>query len=269
MLGLRQPATGGGEMSGTGEEVGVSAKRTYDAFAPAYDDFNQGYMYERWTGRLLEKAEEAGLGGKRLLDVACGTGLSFVALLEQGWQVTGCDISPAMLDLARARAGAAATLLGADMRALPDLGEFDLIWSLNDSLNYLLSPAELEAALAGMRRNLAPGGVVLFDVNTLTTYRTFFSIEHVVEANGRRLVWKGQMSPAEIELGSINEARFEAEGEGSGVEVHRQRHFPEAEVRAALEAAGLRCLRVFGELDGDLCPTLEEGLHTKAVYLAG
>jgi SAM-dependent methyltransferase len=183
--------------------------------------------------------------------------------------VTGCDISPAMLDLARDRAGDAATLLNADMRALPNLGEFDLIWSLNDSLNYLLSPAELEAALGGMRRNLAPGGIILFDVNTLTIYRTSFSNERVVETSGRRLVWKGQMSAPEIEGGSINEARFEAEGEESGGEVHRQRHFAEDEVRAAIEAAGLRCLDVFGELDGDLYPRVNEDLHTKAVYLAG
>jgi ubiquinone/menaquinone biosynthesis C-methylase UbiE len=269
MLGLRQPTAGGGPVSRHAANAEVSVKRTYDAFAPAYDEFNKGYMYERWTGRLLGKAEEAGLQGKRLLDVACGTGLSFVALLERGWQVTGCDISPAMLERARDRVGDAATLVAADMRTLPDLGEFDLIWSLNDSLNYLLSQVELEAALAGMRRNLAPGGIVLFDVNTLTVYRTFFSKEQVVETNGRRLVWKGQMSSAKIEPGSINEAHFEAEGEGAGAEVHRQRHFPEAEVRAALETAGLRCLRVFGELDGDLYPELDEDFHTKAVYLAG
>jgi ubiquinone/menaquinone biosynthesis C-methylase UbiE len=249
------------------ENAEVSVKRTYDAFASTYDEYNKGYMYERWTGRLLRKAEEAGLEGNRLLDVACGTGLSFVALLERGWRVTGCDISPAMLDVARARVGDAATLLSADMRALPDLGAFDLIWSLNDSLNYLLCTEDLEAALKGMRRNLAPGGIVLFDVNTLTIYRTAFSREQVVEANGRRLVWRGQMSPAEVRPASINDARFEAE-EGSEVHVHRQRHFTQEEVRAALGAASLECLHVFGELNGDLYPEADEDVHTKTVYLA-
>jgi ubiquinone/menaquinone biosynthesis C-methylase UbiE len=257
-------------MSGAGlGEAEVSVQQTYDAFAPAYDEFNRGYMYERWASRLLQRAEEAGLRGERLLDVACGTGLSFVALLERGWQVTGCDISPAMLARARERVGDAATLLRADMRALPDMGEFDLIWSLNDSLNYLLSTAELEAALSGMRRNLAPGGIVLFDLNTLTIYRTAFSSEEVVEADGRRLVWRGQMSAAEIRPASINEARFEAEEEGLGGHLHRQRHFTQEEVRAALAGAGLRCLRVLGELDGDLYPEVDEDVHTKSVYIAG
>ena len=81
--------------------AGNEVRLTYDTYAPAYEDFNHGYMYERWTGRLLETAEAAGLAGNRLLDIACGTGLSFVTMLERGWQVTGCDISPAMLESPR------------------------------------------------------------------------------------------------------------------------------------------------------------------------
>src|SRR5690242_12962874 len=161
--------------------AGDSVRETYDTFAPVYDDFNKGYLYERWTGRLLAKAEEAGMGGKRLLDVACGTGLSSLPMLDRGWSVTGCDISPAMLDLAREKVGNRVELLEADMRELPDLGEFDLIWAINDPLNYMLSIEEFEAALDGMRRNLAPDGIALFDVNTLVTYRNFFSRDVVIE----------------------------------------------------------------------------------------
>jgi len=244
-----------------------SAKRTYDAYAPAYDDFNHRYMYERWTGRLLAAAEDAGLEGDRLLDVGCGTGLSFISMLDRGWRVTACDISPEMLDLARAKVGGAAELLRADMRDLPMLGQFDLAWAVNDAVNYLLTEEELEATLTGMRRNLAPEGIVLFDLNTLATYRTFFSSECVVEVNGRRLVWQGQMSAAEVSPGSISEARFEATGEEVLTHVHRQRHFTEEEVLAAIDAADLRCLDVLGELGGNLEHGVDDELHTKAVYL--
>ncbi|HEX3042509.1 MAG TPA: class I SAM-dependent methyltransferase [Solirubrobacterales bacterium] len=242
-------------------------RETYDTFAPVYDDFNSGYLYERWTGRLLGKAEEAGMEGTRLLDVACGTGLSFVSLLERGWTVTGCDISPLMLDLAREKAGEQADLLVADMRDLPDLGEFDLIWAINDPLNYLLSIEEMEATFRGMRRNLAPGGIVLFDINTLVTYRNFFSKEIVVEGKGQKLVWRGQQTPAEIAPGMFAEARFDSPGDSELTHVHRQRHFGEAEVLGALDAAGLRCISVFGELEGTLTPGVDEEFHTKAIYL--
>ncbi len=244
-----------------------SAQETYEVYAAAYDDFNHGYMYERWTGRLLAAAEGAGLHGDRLLDVGCGTGLSFIPMLDRGWSVTACDISPAMLELARAKVGTAATLLNADMRELPSLGEFDLIWAVNDAMNYLLSRKELTAALVGMHRNLAAGGIVVFDVNTLATYRTFFSTEQTVDVNGRRFVWRGRMAPGDVEPSSVNEADFEAEGEQGLAHVHRQRHFAESEVQLAVETAGLRCVRVMGESDGNLELGLNEDLHTKAVYL--
>ncbi len=253
----------------TSTHLDTTARRTYDAFASTYDDFNHRYMYERWTGRLLEKAQEAGLRGDRLLDVGCGTGLSFIPMLDRGWTVSACDISPEMLELARAKVGEAARLLVADMRELPALGQFDLIWAVNDAMNYLMSAEELEAALAGMRRNLAPEGILLFDLNTLATYRTFFSEEHVVEHNGRRMVWQGQMSTEEVLPGSVSEARFAGEGEGIEAHVHRQRHFSEGEALAAIEAAGLRPLAVLGESDGELESGLDDELHTKAVYLCG
>ena len=246
-----------------------SSKETYDAFAATYDDFNHRYMYERWTGKLLERAEAAGLDGNRLLDVGCGTGLSFVSMLGRGFDVCGCDISPAMLAQAARRAGDSVSLTVADMRALPRLGEFDLVWAVNDAVNYLLDAAELQAALSGMRRNLAPGGIVLFDVNTLAAYRTFFDEVVVVERDGKRMVWRGMGSAGDGEAGAIFEARFEGEGAGVEPHTHRQRHFTEAEVRGAIEAAGLGCVELCGELEGELAPGLDEELHTKAVYVCG
>lgn len=250
-------------------QAGDGASEAYDAFAAAYDDFNHNYMNVQWTGRLLGKAEAAGLAGKRLLDVACGTGLSFIPMLERGFTVTGCDVSEEMLALAREKAGEEATIAWADMRELPVFGEFDLVWALNDPLNYLLDGEELTAALTGMRRNLAPGGVLLFDVNTLTAYRNFFGSEQVVEHNGRRFVWQGRAVLDEVAAGGIAEARFVEEGREESRHVHRQRHYGEAEVLAAVAAAGLRCAEVVGELDGRLETGFDEGVNTKAIYICG
>jgi SAM-dependent methyltransferase len=247
--------------------AGESVKEAYDAWAPVYDEFNQGYMFERWTGKLVEKAEEAGIGGKRLLDIACGTGMSSQPMLGRGWTVTGCDISPRMLEIARQKISDRADLFEADMRELPDYGEFDLVWAINDPLNYLLDVEELEATFDGMRRNLAPDGIALFDINTLVTYRTFFSNEVVVEGEEGRLVWQGQLSPPDVSAGTFAEARFEAEGDSDLTAVHRQRHFTEAEVLAALDGAGLERVAFFGEKAGHLTPGLDEDFHTKAIYL--
>jgi SAM-dependent methyltransferase len=262
--------------SGAAERTGGDwAESAYEAMAPVYDDFTAHHDYENWTADLLAILEPNGLSGKRLLDVACGTGKSFEQMLPRGWQVTACDISAAMVELARERATDAVELSVADMLELPRFGEFDLVWALDDAINYLLSAAELERALAGMRANLAPTGLLLFDVNCLPAYRTFFAETSVVEKGGRKLTWHG-LAPADVAPGSICESRLEVTSLDGGTEagetpamVHRQRHFPEAEVLATLERAGLQCLDVYGHgLDGIPRQPLDESVHTKAIYIA-
>ncbi|HEY6550248.1 MAG TPA: class I SAM-dependent methyltransferase [Solirubrobacterales bacterium] len=258
--------------AGTGGEW---AERTYEAMAPVYDDFTAHHDYEGWIADLLKALERHGLQGRRLLDVGCGTGKSFMPMLPRGWEVTGCDISPAMLELAREKAGEAVRLELANMLDLPRFGEFDLVWALDDAINYLLSTKELERALAGMRANLAPTGLLLFDVNELLAYRTFFAETEVVERGGRRLVWNG-LAAKDVAPGSICESRLEVVSGGTGADTgeapaltHRQRHFPEADVLAALEQAGLECLDVYGMyIDGILKQPLDDTIHTKAIYIA-
>jgi SAM-dependent methyltransferase len=259
------------ELTPVGESERDWAERTYEAYAPVYDVFTAHYDYDGWLADLILLLERHGLSGRRLLDVGCGTGKSFLSLLPGGWQVTGCDISSSMLALAREKAGEAVDLVRADMRALPRFGEFDLVWALDDAVNYLLSVEELTNALAGMRGNLAPGGLLLFDVNSLHAYRTFFAETETVEREGHRLVWNGLAEP-DVAPGSICESRLEIDPDkpgGGGECTHRQRHFTEAEALAALERAGLECLGVYGQgLDGIPRQPLDELVHTKAVYVA-
>jgi SAM-dependent methyltransferase len=261
------------DMTAAGTQ-GDSALTTYQAMAPVYDDFTAHHDYEGWLTDLLKILELRGLIGRRLLDVACGTGKSFLPMIPRGWEVTACDLSPAMLALAGEKAGDSAALSVADMRELPKLGEFDLVWALDDAINYLLSVEELEMALRGMRENLASTGLLLFDVNELIVYRTFYAETEVVERGGRRLVWRGQASP-DVAAGSVCESHLEVQGgdgervEGTEISVHRQRHFTEAEVRAALERASLECLDVYGHgFDGVPRQPLDKERHTKAIYIA-
>jgi SAM-dependent methyltransferase len=244
--------------------------------APTYDDFTAHHNYDGWLAELLDVLASHGLRGRRLLDVGCGTGKSFLPMLPRGWEVTGCDISPAMLALAERKAGSSVALSVADMRELPILGKFDLVWALDDAINYMLSGKELEEALRGMRANLACSGLLLFDVNELLIYRSVFTETTVSERGGWRFTYRGQ-TPKDVPPGSVFEARLEAErnegqavlgGQGE-VSEHRQRHFPEAEVLDALHRAGLECLGVYGQgFEGILRQPLDTSIHTKAIYVA-
>jgi SAM-dependent methyltransferase len=244
------------------------AKATYEAMAPVYDIFTAHYDDELWIGELVSALERNGLSGERLLDVACGTGKSFLPMLDRGWEVTACDISPAMLARARAKVEEEVPLSVADMRSLPEIGKFDLVWALDDSVNYLLSEDELLKALSGMRANLAQRGLLLFDVNTLVAYRSSFAETAVVERAGRRLVWHGQTA-SDAEPGSICEAVLEEDGGPTKTHKHRQRHFADAEIRSVVKRAGLTLVDAYGlYTDGILRQPLNEMAHTKAVYIA-
>lgn len=227
-----------------------SAEAAYQAMASIYDDFNYRNDYEMWFGALLPELEKRGLNHGRLLDVGCGTGRAFPPMLRRGWEIQGCDLSSGMLAEAKRKFGDAVALDVADVRELPVYGEFDLVWALNDVVNYLTEDGDLERALSGIRANLALDGLVLFDSNTLSLFRSDFASGDSEGMSVGDWTWRGLSS--EIEPGGT----YEAQISGAGVEthVHRERHYTVEEVRAAMKASGLEPLVALGqqEIDGQV-----------------
>jgi len=220
----------------------------YEALAAVYNDFTHANDYEMWLGRtLLPEVRKHGLReGGRALDVGCGTGRAFRPLLRRGWTVHGCDLSPAMLERAAQEGGADVALQVADMRNLPHLGDFDLVLSLNDSVNYLLGDGDLVLALAGMRANLAENGLLVFDVNSISTFASGHSELREVEHQGSRWVWSGR--------GEVSPSVFEAEISGDRLDQpirQSERYRPEREVREAMRAAGIQILATLGMSEDD------------------
>jgi SAM-dependent methyltransferase len=250
-----------------------SAADAYDAFAPFYDRFTAHHDYELWTGGLLRLAYSHGLSGRRVLDAGCGTGKSFLPLLERGFEVTACDQSRAMLDVAAAKAAGRVTLHCSDLRALDPIGEFDLITCLDDVANYLTEPEDLTAALAGLSGNLRPGGLLVFDANTIATYRDFFRETAAIEEQGLLMLWRG-LADNGFGPGDLARAVLDIFAEGRGAwsrttSRHEQRHHPRETIERCIESAGLRRLAVYGQDPAVNFETeLDELRHTKAIYLA-
>lgn len=250
-----------------------SAAEAYERLAPFYDEITRDHDYEGWTHHLEKAALRYGVRGRKLLDAACGTGKSFLPFLERGYAVTACDISGEMVALARAKTPRADVFV-ADIRVLERLGSFDLITCLDDSVNYLADEGELDAALASLGANLAPDGVLVFDVNTLSTYRTTFARDMTLDGPDVFLVWRGRCGES-AEPGCLAELVVEAfRADGSGVYErvttrHAQRHHPRPVVERALAGAGLAPVGVFGQLpDGSLDLLADEHVHHKLVYFA-
>jgi SAM-dependent methyltransferase len=248
-------------------------ERSYDVLAGVYDGLTADHDYERWTATLEQLAERHGLRGRRLLDLACGTGKSFMPFLRRGFTVTACDVSSGMLAEARRKAGGRARLVHADMRRLPALGVHDLVTCLDDAINYLDGPRDLSAAFAGVARSLAPGGVFVFDANTLGVYRTLFARDTCFEQDGCFFALRGEAGSTlgEDEPAPMTIEAFRPEPGGAWSRVtsrHRQRHHSDAAIRSALAAAGLGCAAVLGQTpDGELHAPPSELSHTKRIYV--
>jgi SAM-dependent methyltransferase len=246
------------------------ALAAYERLAPYYDAFTAGYGHDRWLGRVEGLVRELGLSGWRLLDVACGTGSSSEPMLRRGWEVTACDLSPGMVARARARLRAQGRVFVADMRRLPRVGPFDLVTCLDDSLNYLLTDEDLGAAFSSMARALRPGGMAVFDCNSLLTYRTTFASEFVRDCDGSVLRWIGEARP-DAAPGRIVSASIEVSPGGSGpVESrHVQRHHPRKAIDRALRRAGLQLVAARGQHTGArLVPEASEEACPKLLYVA-
>ena len=241
----------------------------YEVLAPFYDRFTHDHEYHHWLTRLEGWARAEGFTGHRVLDVACGTGKSFEPLLSKGYEVWACDLSPAMVQQARRRAHGRARVSVADMRSLPWRCEFDLVTCLDDAVNYLLFEDDLRAALRSMGRALRSAGVLIFDTNSLLTYRTAFAQDTSTQSGSIRFRWKGE-GRSDAEPGATSAALLRIETSRDVIETrHRQRHWPTSVLRRACLDAGFAHVLFRGQFTGGrLAGTPDELRHTKVLCLA-
>lgn len=239
----------------------------YANFAAVYDRLMQDVPYDRWVENLEELFRRFGIAGKRVLDLGCGTGNVAIPLAKKGYQVTALDLSPEMLDLAEHKAreaGVKITFTCQDMRELDIPGEIDLVISMCDSMNYLLTAGELQQVLAKAAGVLRDGGWLVFDLNSA------YKIERIFGDNTYTLldedvayIWENDYDPPE-RICNMQLTFFVQKANGlyeRFAEHHRERAYTVDEVHQALKAAGFRPAGVLAE--DNLAPP---GPETERVY---
>ena len=226
----------------------------YTGFAQVYDMFMDNVPYEQWSAYLISLLKEYGIKDGLVLDLGCGTGKMTRRLSRAGYDMIGVDSSEEMLQIALEQeaeevSGAAGEItsprilyLCQDMREFELYGTVAAVISICDSMNYILTEAELLAVFKLVNNYLDPGGVFIFDLNTLYKYREILGERTICENREEAsFIWENfyeeeeQINEYDLTLFIQEESgmyrRFE--------ETHFQRGYEIETIKGLLKEAGM------------------------------
>jgi SAM-dependent methyltransferase len=244
--------------------------------APFAQVYNQ-----RWTGfvtlvgpKLLALYEGTCPKGEHsLLDVCCGTGQLALQFLQAGYVVTGLDNSEPMLAHARINCASFVSSGGASF-ALGDAADFSMASrsgfavSTFDALNHLPGIDALLSCFACVHRCLLPGGLFVFDLNTVTGLRRWNNVM-VEDAQDAMVVNRG-MYDEKRRQGRMRISGFVRQESGVWLrfdETFIENVWPVREVTSALLETGFSA--VYQARPTDLTtPILDPEPETRVFFIA-
>lgn len=224
---------------------------SYGEFAKVYDMFMDNINYEDWGNYLIERLREYGISEGLVLELGCGTGSMTELLAEAGYDMIGVDNSEEMLAEAmekRVESGHEILYLLQDMQAFELYGTVRAVVSVCDCLNYLTEEEELLRVFKLVNNYLDPGGIFLFDMNSVYKYQEMLGDRTIAE--NRRdgsFIWENSYD-TESGINIYELTLFLPREDGlyeKSEEVHYQRAYSLEQIRTLLAQSGLELLAVY------------------------
>ena len=223
----------------------------YAGFAAVYDMFMDNIPYGQWAEYVCSLLREQGVAEGLVLELGCGTGSMTQLLAEAGYDMIGVDQSPEMLQAAlekRDESGQDILYLLQDMREFELYGTVRAVVCVCDSLNYITEPEDLLQTFLLVNNYLDPGGVFIFDLNTLYKYREILGEQTIAENREEgSFIWENYFDEEEM----VNEYDLtlfirEEDGRFSRYEeTHYQRAYELETVKQAIFEAGMELVTVY------------------------
>ncbi len=229
----------------------------FEAFAGVYDIFTEGVDYKSRADYILSLLRNNGIENGTLLDLACGTGSLTVEFCKKGFETIAVDLSEDMLLSAREKLesfGDKALILCQDMRQLDLFGTVNAAVCSLDSINHLDNIDDVRTVFQKVSLFTEPGGVFVFDVNTLYKHNCILADNtFVYESEDAFLVWQnslqedGRSVDIMLDIFTENEnGLYERESED-----FTETAYSEDEIKEALLQAGFTDIEVFDDLSFD------------------
>ena len=166
-------------------------------FGAVFDVEDYMYFYSETLTDELSERQTAALVSlldlqrpARILDLACGFGRHANRLAALGHQVTGIDLTPGFLDIARQNAalsGVTVDYQQGDMRNLGYQEDYDCVLLLFTAFGYFDDDVNQDV-LRRIGRALRPGGKLIFDTHNRDVFLKGFQPAHVTEKNGDLMI---------------------------------------------------------------------------------
>jgi SAM-dependent methyltransferase len=226
----------------------AGSARSYDAvYAVVRDPSGDRAFY----------AELARNAGGPVLELGCGTGRVLLPIAREGISCVGLDLSASMLDALRAKQPPAnLELVQGPMTAFDlGVGRFRLVFTAFRAFQHLSTVNEQLAALACVRRSLAPDGLFAFDVFSPNLARMALEEEPEVEdvrapdgdAEIRRFVQIRRDLATQVMIGRMRHERWKDGTKiGEDVSEHVLRWFYRYELEHLLARAGFAVEALYG-----------------------
>ena len=224
----------------------------YTNLAEWFEYLNDDCGYENWSQYLILKLKNYPLSCG--LDIGCGGGWFTRAFAKFGYQMTGLDISPQMLDFAQNKAlkeGVRGEYLLGDITAMKLPRRFDFATAINDCINYI-PKNKVNAAFKNISGALKKGGIFLFDISSKRKFER--KIANTVSADDREDITYLSFNQVEGDRAIMDVTLFIKRADGAFKrldETHTQYIYEEEEIIAALEKNGFSLVSVEGHLGED------------------
>lgn len=224
---------------------------SYESFAQVYDLFMDNVPYDAWASYIVSLLRADGISDGLVLDLGCGTGTMTRLLERAGYDMIGVDNSVEMLEIARAaEEGGESTILYLlqDMREFELYGTVRAVVSVCDSINYITDEKELLTVFRLVNNYLDPGGIFIFDLNTLYKYRELLGETTICENREEgSFIWENFFDE-ETGLNQYDMTFFIREEDmryRKYEETHVQRGYEPGRIKELLEQAGMEFVAMF------------------------